>query len=31
MRVVNLPNRDGGLDLAEFPPGNALLVHGVAA
>jgi hypothetical protein len=31
MWVVNLPNKDGGPDLAESPPGDALYVHGVAA
>jgi hypothetical protein len=30
MKVVNLPHKDGGLDLAEFPPGDTRRVRGVA-
>jgi hypothetical protein len=31
MRIVNLPNEDGRLDLAASSPGDVLRVHGVAA
>jgi len=31
MRIVNLPNKDGRLDLAASPIGDVLRVHGVAA
>jgi hypothetical protein len=31
MRMVNLPNKDGRLNLAASAPGDGLRVHGVAA
>jgi hypothetical protein len=31
MRIVNLPNKDGRLDLAASRPGDVPSVHGVAA
>ena len=31
MKVVNFPHKNGGLDLAESPTGDALRVHDMAA
>jgi hypothetical protein len=31
MQIVNLPNKDGRLDLAASRPGDVLRIHGVAA